>query len=242
MGHPEDDLYQGEKQSRFVCVMPVHGRPEITIDSARRLSLQTEEVIVLMVGDETNKDTAKEAKAEFLEMPNRPVWKKIQEGFREAKQFNPDGVLFLGSDDWLSDNYLSVAKEYINANEAHYLAGFKFYIFDSVNYNFYLPNCGIYHLDSGEVISAYGADKVNWDLADNNRSDFSTGYGRKNRFTAEGFKRTMMHEVVLLVVQGKWNSYHTLDMYTRLYGAKRVSSTEVLPHFKRRRNDANIKL
>lgn len=45
--------------------------------------------------------------AEFISYPNKFLGAKWNAGFIAAKKYNPDACLFVGSSDWLSDNWVN---------------------------------------------------------------------------------------------------------------------------------------
>src|SRR5690606_24137998 len=49
----------------------------------------------------------------FVEHENKPLGKKWNAGFLEAKKYNPDCCLFVGSSDWVSDNWIEYCSHYL---------------------------------------------------------------------------------------------------------------------------------
>ena len=49
----------------------------------------------------------------FLKHINIPLGKKWNFGYKYIKRFNPDAVLFVGSSDWISSDWIDEAYKYI---------------------------------------------------------------------------------------------------------------------------------
>lgn len=102
---------------KVVCVFPAHRRPHITTETIQMLSRQTVKPHVIMVGDScAEAEIADETGCEYVQYPNRPLSSKWQAGIWRAGDYNPDAVLIIGSDVWLTPNwcetYLSYLGEY----------------------------------------------------------------------------------------------------------------------------------
>lgn len=69
---------------------------------------------VVVVGDsEVEQAVAAAAKVRYIEAPNDPLGSKWQAGIEEARGLDPDGILILGSDTFLSPNWLEVCIPYL---------------------------------------------------------------------------------------------------------------------------------
>ena len=51
-------------------------------------------------------DIAQEFNVDFVSISNDPLGTKWNAGFQVSKNHNPDGVMFMGSSDWCSDDYV----------------------------------------------------------------------------------------------------------------------------------------
>jgi hypothetical protein len=73
----------------------------------RRLFLKNKVDHVICVGSTEEEEKLCTSKgAEFLTHANKPLGKKWNYGFLKAKEYRPEFIVYVGSSDWLSDNYL----------------------------------------------------------------------------------------------------------------------------------------
>jgi len=96
------------------AVIPVKGRLPLLKHTIERLKKKNGVDLVICVGDSEDEElTSLKAGALFVYHANIPLGKKWNAGFQEAKKHNIDVVLFVGSSDWLSDNWLSYSLPYM---------------------------------------------------------------------------------------------------------------------------------
>lgn len=201
--------------------MPIHGRQKISVESAKRLlARQKVNVIVVMVGDETNRETAKLAGVDFLERPNKPVWKKVNEAVTYSKRYDPDAVMFCGSDDWFSDNWLEVAFRYFKKGK-YFLAGRHVNIVSYFMESYTLFKSPSMYFESGEVVHRRVLDKIDWNIQ-HSSMDLFTGAGRLKLFTDRGFTRVRMSEVEILCIDGGWEALTGLNVFVKRHGANKI--------------------
>jgi hypothetical protein len=73
---------------------------------------------VICIGDGLKeKAICLEAGSEWVSHQNKPLGAKWNKGFLAAKEYNPDAVLYVGSSDWLSDNWITTMKPYLDSHE-----------------------------------------------------------------------------------------------------------------------------
>ena len=90
-----------------VAVVPVLGRYPLVPYTLRRLNKIVDKVICV-VDNKRDRQICADEGAFIVNAPGVLLGKKWNAGFWEAKQFDPDFVLYMGSSDWVSDNYLDV--------------------------------------------------------------------------------------------------------------------------------------
>jgi len=96
----------------IVAPIPVYGRFPLLIHTIKRLKDQG--VIVICIGSEPmGKKIADYMGVEWVEHDNGLLGSKWNAGFLASKKYNPEGVLFMGSSDWMSSNYLSESTKYL---------------------------------------------------------------------------------------------------------------------------------
>lgn len=92
---------------KTIAVIPVHGRLPLLKYTIQRLYNKNGVDKVICVGDGWEEKLCCEYNgAEFVTFPNDPLGAKWNRGFKEARKYDPDAVLFVGSSDWISDNWL----------------------------------------------------------------------------------------------------------------------------------------
>jgi hypothetical protein len=92
--------------------IPVMGRfPLVRLTVSR---LQDQGVIPIMMGHEPEaEDIAKQLNVEFIHIDNDPLGNKWNAGFAASKNYKADAVMFMGSSDWCSDDYIDSIKLHI---------------------------------------------------------------------------------------------------------------------------------
>jgi len=95
----------------IVAVIPVRGRLPLIPHTIKQASKVADKVICI-----TSKAYEKEYCVGATEVStintNVPLGKKWNAGFNMARQYDPDHVLFVGSSDWVSENWIKVMLPY----------------------------------------------------------------------------------------------------------------------------------
>ena len=100
---------------KVVAPIPVHGRFPLLELTIKRLYEVNGVHKVICVGDEPEaKEIAERLGAEWVECDNSRLGRKWNEGFKACEKYNPDGVLFVGSSDWVSKNYIQEVMPYLD--------------------------------------------------------------------------------------------------------------------------------
>ena len=91
--------------------IPVYGRfPLVRLTISR---LKRQGVTPIVLGHEREaQEIAKEFDVEFISIDNDPLGYKWNKGFQASKNYNADAVIFMGSSDWCSDQYIERCKEH----------------------------------------------------------------------------------------------------------------------------------
>jgi hypothetical protein len=106
---------------KTIAVIPVKGRLPLLRVTLSRLHEKNRVEHIICVGDtEEERKLCNSCGAEFVEHPNNPLGKKWNAGFLKAKVYNPDFIVYVGSSDWLSDNWVNTMLPYA---EKHLLVG-----------------------------------------------------------------------------------------------------------------------
>lgn len=99
----------------IAAVIAIHGRETITLKTVHRLKQQTYPIEhVILVGDTPQEQSIAEiTDSIFVKHPNTILGAKWQFGIDYAKTLNVDAVLIIGSDDWLTDNWVATMMGHI---------------------------------------------------------------------------------------------------------------------------------
>jgi len=92
-----------------IAVIPVLGRYPLVPYTIRRLNRIVDKVICVVESDKDRQICADEG-AFICNLARKPLGEKWNAGFWEAKQFDPDYILYVGSSDWVSDNWLDLTR------------------------------------------------------------------------------------------------------------------------------------
>lgn len=153
-----DDYGLAPAPFKVVACLAVHGRLPLLEHTIRRLYVKNGCYKVICSGDQPeDKKLCESLGAVWVRHNNKPLGAKWNQAFMKAKDYNPDAVLFVGSSDWLSDNWITTMRPHV---EQHGFAG--------------VPGC--YMADIGETIRV-----INWEGYKNcrpERADETIGIGR----------------------------------------------------------------
>lgn len=105
--HMSDDLATPQKPIKIVAAIPAFGRIPLLRRTIERLYQKNGVHRVIVAGSEPEVEKlCIGTGAVFVRHHNNPLGAKWNAAFRAAMFYDPDGVLFVGSSDWLSDNWL----------------------------------------------------------------------------------------------------------------------------------------
>ena len=92
--------------------IPVMGRfPLVRLTASR---LKSQGVIPIIMGHEPEtQEIAKQLNVEFINIDNDPLGNKWNAGFAASRYYKADAVMFMGSSDWCSDDYVESIKLHI---------------------------------------------------------------------------------------------------------------------------------
>ena len=97
---------------KLCAPIPVFGRFHLVRLTISRLMMQG--VTPIIMGHENEaEEIAKEFNIEFIRISNDPLGNKWNAGFVACKNYKADAVLFMGSSDWASNDYILNVKESI---------------------------------------------------------------------------------------------------------------------------------
>lgn len=99
---------------KTVAVIPCFGRFQLLEKTVERLYNVNGISKVVLIGHEyKTKQIADRTGSHYVDHANLPLGRKWNAGFLAAKSFNPDAVLFVGSSDWISKDWMQTALKYL---------------------------------------------------------------------------------------------------------------------------------
>jgi glycosyltransferase involved in cell wall biosynthesis len=162
---------------KTIACIPVHGRlPLLHITITRLLKKNGLHSVICAGATDEEKEACERAGATFIYHENQPLGRKWNAAFQVAGEHDPDNILFVGSSDWVSDNWMSVMGRYMDQ-------------FDMIGLpDFYLADIGpqirVCHwagygrgprmnepIGIGRVISARSLKKMSWMPFDDTKSN-----------------------------------------------------------------------
>lgn len=159
-------------KKKVVAVIPVHGRLPLLKHTIQRLLKKNDVDQVVCVGDShEDRKLCESVGAHWVHFKNRPLGMKWNTGFEEAKQFNPDACLFVGSSDWVSDNWLQVMTLHLDKYDLIGTPGCYFLHVGNLNMKLchwpgYIGQRSGESIGMGRLISANVLENIRWNPFD----------------------------------------------------------------------------
>jgi len=117
----DDFAAMAKKPFKVVAAIAVHGRLPLLEHTITRLYKKNGCHKVICSGDgQEEKKLCESLGAVWVHARNKPLGNKWNQAFFKAKEFTPDAVVFVGSSDWLSDNWFEIMRPHV---ERHGFAG-----------------------------------------------------------------------------------------------------------------------
>jgi len=217
---------------KTVAVIPCFGRFKLLEKTVERLYKVNGVSKVILIGHEPFvKRMADQTGSVFVNHKNNPLGSKWNAGFLAAKELNPDAVLFVGSSDWISEEWLPTALKYlpeydlIGKLDCHLLdintaAGKRLVHWPGYGHGVRAEE----PIGIGRVISARVLNKIDWkpfnDLKDNSMDWFMYDAVLKN----SGKVKIMDEKVYAMAVSTNiWPNKHVFEDHYK----NRLPSTRI---------------
>lgn len=218
-----DDYGLAAKPFRVVAALAVHGRLPLLEHTIRRLYVKNGCEKVICAGDQPeDKKLCESLGAVWVTHNNRPLGAKWNSSFYKAKDFNPDAVLFVGSSDWLSDNWITTMRPHV---EQHGFAGVPgCYMADIgetirvINWKGYKdcrPERATETIGIGRMLSRRLLDAIGWQPF-SQTLDNSLDWSMKDKAKKVGFTDFMVHDEslkALSISTNRWLNKHRFEMH-----------------------------
>lgn len=216
---PFDDLALAQKPYRVVAALPVHGRIPLLKQTIERLYKKNGCYKVVCAGDGLKEQRlCQSLGAVWVQAPNKPLGNKWNQAFLRAKDFKPDAVLYVGSSDWLSDNWIEKTRPYI---EQHGITGVPGCHFGDipkrgkiriVYWPGYIGERSNESIGIGRMLSAKLLDLINWRPFDPTK-DRSMDACMKAKCAAVGYKDFFVREDIkaMSISTDQWGNMHQFN-------------------------------
>lgn len=225
-----------------VAVMPVKGRLPLLRVTIDRLLTRNGLREVICVGDTIEEYHAvKESGGIFVFYRNFPLAEKCNVGFQFARQYKPDAILFTGSSDWLSDNWVPTLAQHMNEYE---MAG---------KMDYYMLDIGEYYrachwlgypkgeredepIGIGRMISSRFLDKINWRPLDARKNRSLDGILFKILKENNGKTKIIADDTLisLSISTNRWENMHNFELHwenKEIGQTNRISIDIINTHF-----------
>lgn len=214
-----DDLCGVKPPFRAIACVPAFGRLPLLKHTIERLYKKNGVYKVICTGGIEERKTCEEAGAIWVQHENKPLGRKWNRAFQKAAEYNPDVCVFVGSSDWLSDNWIDELKPWTQDFD---LVGLPGCYFTHINHEYRLVHWAGYEgrrenesIGIGRLISKRVLDKIDWCPFDD-KIDNSLDFSMYNK--VEAGKRKTVHTkdcFSLSISTDKWPNKHSFDQHWR---------------------------
>jgi hypothetical protein len=194
-----------------VIVMAVWGRLRLVEINLQLLASQKCEVVVVtsLQQDFDFIRKLKHKNVHVVSHSNNPLGKKWQFGVDHARSLGANPVIILGSDDFLSSEFVEKAVEQARQNEFIFFTEWS--IFDSKTSNCYhLRYKKVFPLGSGRIYSSSFLDRKSWQIFDTGKDIHLDDFAWDN---LDQLDKVIMNPpgLKLLAVKGNWEQLNPLN-------------------------------
>lgn len=222
---------------KTVAIIPCLGRYQLLEKTVERLYKVNGITKVILVGHEPMiKKIADQSGSIFVNHRNEPLGRKWNAGFETAKLLNPDAVLFVGSSDLISKDWLPVALSYLPDYDL--IGRLDCYLLDihtlSGKRLVHWPGYGQgvrseEPIGIGRVISARVLDKINWRPFDDTRDNSMDWFMYDAVLKHSGKIKIMEEDVCSMAISTNlWPQKHQFEMHWKnQLQSKRILGNEM---------------
>lgn len=215
------EIIQPEGFYNVVAVVPVFGRLPLVKQTVERLTLKNhiERVVCVCSTDEDYEYIQSLRKGNcgisVIKHANKPLGAKWNAGFVEAKKYTPDACLFVGSSDWVSDNWVSTLLPLVKDYDMVGMAGCRLLDISNgrmrgLDWHGYNGEREDESIGIGRLISARILNKIGWKPF-NDDKDGSLDYSMQLKVKKAGGKCAIIHHPELIsmaISTDKWENKH----------------------------------
>lgn len=227
---------------KVIAIIPVFGRLPLLKYTIQRLYEKNKVDLVICVGaTEKEMQLCQKMDAVFFKHPNNPLGMKWNYGFKQAREYKPDAILFVGSSDWLSGKWLGTVSPYLN--DFDLVGKPDFYMLDinkrqrvmrACHWKGYQDNRKGEPIGIGRMVSAEIMNKIDWEPFDN-RKNYSMDFQMMQKVTAAGGKIKNLEDGSILSLSlscDQWDNKHKFEEHwSNKLPSDRVSAEEIVARF-----------
>lgn len=225
--------------------MPVFGRlPLVKYTIERLLKKNKVDQVICIVSTAEDRDALKDSGAITYAHPNKPLGAKWNLAFQHAKEHDPDACLFVGSGDWLSDNWVEVMSRQMERPSSDMIGKPDFYLLDIQTKTGLVRACYWAGYDNerygesigiGRMLSRRILDKIDWSPFDP-RLDKNMDYSMVQRVTVLGANITLYEDngetKSLSLSCDQWGNKHQFeDHWTNRLKSQRIDAQAIVEEF-----------
>jgi hypothetical protein len=238
-----DDYASMGKPYRVIACMPVHGRLPLLKHTIERLYKKNGCYRVICSGDGVEEKKLCESwGAVWVHSENNPLGLKWNRAFQKAKDLDPDACLFVGSSDWLCDDWVKLMRPY---SDVHGFAGVPGCYLVDLNQPFrgvlWPGYKGWRHeradetIGIGRLLSRRLLKSLDWQPFDP-LLDNSLDWSMKMRAKQFGYHDFMVHDDKLKALSlsfvGRWDNKHKFeDHWSGKIPSKRIDAQEFVDSY-----------
>lgn len=220
---PNDDLGLAQRPYRVVAALAVYGRLPLLDHTIRRLYQKNGCYKVICSGSlPEDRQLAESLGAVWVHHDNRHLGGKWNAAFYKAKDFDPDAVVFVGSSDFISNNWFEIMKPYVDQYGFAGVPGsYMLDIRESIRgihwpgYAGCRPERANETIGVGRMLSRRLLDAIGW-LPFKPILKRSLDYSMKNIAAAKGFHDYMVNDdrlKALSISTSHWSNFHQFEMH-----------------------------
>lgn len=211
-----DDYGNATRPYRVVACLAVQGRIPLLKHTIERLYKKNGCYKVICAGDGMEeKRLCESLGAVWAPHGNKPLGAKWNRAFMAAKPFKPDAVLFVGSSDWISSDWIPTLRPYV---EEYHFVGVPGCHFLDIAESMRLVDWKGYgeerkeSIGIGRMISAKVMDSLEWRPFEE-ASDHSMDSSMKKRVEKAGGIEFMYNGAItaLSISTNKWPNKHNFE-------------------------------
>lgn len=208
------------KNKKIIAAIPVSGRRPLLPHTIKRLYEKCGVSYIICIGDNSeDKAVCCKLGVEWVEFPNNTLGSKWNAGLKAAEKYDFDAFLFVGSSDFVSDNWLEYMSPLMDEYDMVGKVSCKFLDLAENGTKIKMCDWKGYTVESGRYLESIGAgrlysrsilEKLNFELFDNNALSGMDNYSMKRVINAGGKIKAINDDEIqaLSISTDQWENKH----------------------------------